>query len=77
VQTVDYEHIPFRCRKWHEHGHLMRDCPLSKIDNKGKPNSVKDTHNFQKVASKGKGGRKGSKQQLSGGKRPTKTDFKF
>jgi hypothetical protein len=27
VQTIDYEHIPFRCRKCHEHGHLFRDCP--------------------------------------------------
>jgi hypothetical protein len=28
-QTIDYEHIPFRCRKFHEHGHLFRDCPLN------------------------------------------------
>eukprot|EP00253_Pinus_taeda_P010957 PITA_10957 len=27
VQNVDYEHIPFRCGKCHEHGHLYRDCP--------------------------------------------------
>jgi hypothetical protein len=29
TQTIDYEHIPFRCRKCHEHGHLFRDCPLN------------------------------------------------
>lgn len=29
VQTLDYEHIPFRCRWCHEHGHLFRDCPLN------------------------------------------------
>jgi hypothetical protein len=29
-QTLDYEHIPFRCRRCHEHGHLFRDCPLIK-----------------------------------------------
>jgi hypothetical protein len=29
AQTIDYEHIPFRCRKCHEHGHLFRDCPLN------------------------------------------------
>jgi hypothetical protein len=29
VQTIDYEHIPFHCRKCHEHGHLFRDCPLN------------------------------------------------
>jgi hypothetical protein len=28
-QTIDYEHIPFRCQKFHEHGHLFRDCPLN------------------------------------------------
>jgi len=29
IQTLDYEHIPFRCRKCHEHGHLFRDCPFN------------------------------------------------
>jgi hypothetical protein len=29
-QTLDYEHIPFRYRKCHEHGHLFRDFPLNK-----------------------------------------------
>jgi len=28
VQVVDYEHVPFRCRKCQEHGHLFKDCPL-------------------------------------------------
>lgn len=32
VQTVDYEHVPFRGRKCHEHGHLFRDCPLNYTD---------------------------------------------
>ena len=27
LQTIDYEHISFRCRKFHEHGHLFRDYP--------------------------------------------------
>jgi len=30
VQTVDYEHIPFRCHRFHEHGHLLKDFPLGK-----------------------------------------------
>jgi hypothetical protein len=30
-QTIDYEHIPFRCRKCHEHGHLFRDFPLNTL----------------------------------------------
>eukprot|EP00253_Pinus_taeda_P008955 PITA_08955 len=31
-KPVDYEHIPFRCRKCHEYGHLVRQCPLNKED---------------------------------------------
>eukprot|EP00253_Pinus_taeda_P008870 PITA_08870 len=31
VRTVDYEHIPFKCRRCHEHGHLFIDYPPSKL----------------------------------------------
>lgn len=30
VQLVDYEHVPFRCRRCHALGHLYRDCTLTK-----------------------------------------------
>ena len=63
VQTVDYEHIPFKCHRCHEDGHLLRDCPLIKVDNKSKANIMKDTNSFHKVVHKGKGGKKGPKQQ--------------
>ena len=75
VQTVDYVHIPFRCRKCHEHGHLFRDCPLSKIDNKSKPNIMKDTESFQKVASRGKCGKKGPNQQRNEGQKGSQNRF--
>lgn len=29
-QPLDYEHIPFRCRRCHEYGHLVRQFPLNK-----------------------------------------------
>ena len=29
-QTIYYEQIPFHCRKCHEHGRLIRECPLNK-----------------------------------------------
>jgi len=29
-QPIDYEHIPFRCRRCHEYGNLFRQCPLNK-----------------------------------------------
>jgi hypothetical protein len=30
IHTIDYEDIPFRYRKFHEHGHLFIDCPRAK-----------------------------------------------
>lgn len=59
LKTVDYEHIPFRCHKCHEHRHLFKYFPLSTVDNRSKQNSMKDTESFQKVVSRGKGGKKG------------------
>ena len=68
VQTVDYEHIPFRCHKCHEHGHLFRDRPLSKEVNKSKTNTMKEIDSFQKVVNRGKGGKRGPKQPQDEGK---------
>jgi len=75
VQTVDYEHIPFRCRKCHEHGHLFRDCPLSRIDNRSKPNEMKNIESFQKVESKGKGGKKGPKHRCNEGQKASQNRY--
>eukprot|EP00253_Pinus_taeda_P013643 PITA_13643 len=61
VQIVDYEHIPFRCRKFHEHGHLFRDCPLNKEINKSRSNTVKESDSFQKVVNRSKGSKRGPK----------------
>jgi hypothetical protein len=30
IQNINYEQIPFRCRRFHEHGHLFREIPLNK-----------------------------------------------
>ena len=51
-QALDYEHIPFRCRCCHEHGHLFRECLENnpKIQQKGK--EVKDVDGFTKVSGK-------------------------
>jgi hypothetical protein len=30
IQKIDYEQIPFQCRRCHEHGLLIREFPLNK-----------------------------------------------
>ena len=75
VQTVDYEHIPFRCHRCHEHGHLFRDCPLSKIENKSKANIMKDTESFYKVVHREKGSKRGPKQHQTEGQQPSQNRF--
>ena len=37
-QAIDCEQIPFRCRKCHEHGHLIKECPLNKVAGENKEN---------------------------------------
>jgi len=49
TQPLDYEHIPFRCRKCHMHGHLFRDCPSNKPSDPPKPKESKDGEGFTKV----------------------------
>ena len=43
-QAIDYEQIPFRCRKCHEHGHLFREFPTKKMAEKPKetPMNIQD-----------------------------------
>ena len=72
---VDYEHILFRCRKCHEHGHLFRYYPLSKEEYKSKLKEKKDTENFQKVSSRGKGIKKGPKKQHKEGQKASQNKF--
>jgi len=65
VRTVDYEHIPFRCHKCHEHGHLLRDYPLNKREENQKTNKGKDLEGFTKVGGRGKGGGKRTQKKPS------------
>ena len=75
VQTVDYEHIPFRCRRFHEHGNFLKDCPLRKVENKSKSYTMKDIDRFHKVVHKGKSGKKGPKQHQSEGQKVRLNQF--
>ena len=57
-QTLDYEHIPFRCRRCHEYGHLLRECPITLAEKArdaenerryGTRKTEKDEESFQEV----------------------------
>lgn len=54
VQSLDYEHIPFRCRKCNEYGHLFRHCPLNIVVNQSKPREDTNKEGCIKVPSKHK-----------------------
>lgn len=67
IQPLDYEHVPFRCRKCHAHRHLFRDCPLNQ---KASDPDSSDTHaqeGFTKVPS-----RKRAHKKPSSGNKPLK-----
>lgn len=72
---VDYEHILFICHRCHEHGHLLRDFPLGKIENKRKTNKMKDPDSFRKVVHKGKDGKRGQKIQQNEGQQVKRNQF--
>ena len=64
-QTLDYEHIPFRCRRCHEHGHLYRECPLATMAQGGKPKEDKDAEGFTKVTGRKRQARRGQPQETN------------
>ena len=50
VQPIDYEHIPFRCKRCHEYGYLFRHFPLNVPPQGQQPkNGDKDEEGFKKV----------------------------
>lgn len=74
-QPIDYEHIPFRCQKCHEYGHLYKQCPLNKEEEfiKKKEEQQRETEKideadrvFQLVIRKKKAGKEGIKIQTQG-----------
>jgi hypothetical protein len=49
IQDIDYEQIPFICRRCHEHGHLIRECPLNKKQEAENPKPQQDEDGFIKL----------------------------
>lgn len=64
-QTLDYEHVPFRCCCCHEHKHLYRECPLAATTQGGKPKEEKDAEGFTKVAGRKRQARRGQSQETN------------
>lgn len=54
MQTLDYEHVPFRCCKCHEHRHLFRYCHLNIQPQWNQPPEETDVGGFVKVSNKKK-----------------------
>jgi len=72
IQLIEYEHVPFRCRKCHDLGHLYRDCPLN-----SKPMAQGDQENptadgFTKVTNRRRGNKKHTIQTKPDQKDPSK-----
>lgn len=54
LQIIDYEHVPFHCRKCHAQGHLFQDCP-SNMKSMTTPSMDKsDSDGFTKVPNRKK-----------------------
>lgn len=55
-QALDYEHIPFRCRKCHNYGHLFKECPLNVEEEERKTKQqqkiTEDNEGFQEIKTK-------------------------
>jgi hypothetical protein len=52
TQMVDYEHIPFRCRKFHAHGHLYHDFSMNAKQPEVKQPENTDVEGFTKIQGK-------------------------
>lgn len=65
IQPLDYEHVPFRFRKCHAHGHLFRDCLLNAKTSNTDPSNPPTQDGFTKAPS-----RKRVNKKPSAGKKP-------
>ena len=70
IQPIEYEQLPFRCRHYHDYGHIGRNCPKfsPRVEPSTPPLSkVIEEDGFTQVKSRrrGKGGGKTSTQMES------------
>jgi len=64
---MDYEHIPFRCRRCHEYGHLFKQFPLNvgeetarkaELERKRREETEGANEGFQEIPKKGGPGKR-------------------
>ena len=66
IYPLYYEHVPFKCRKWHQHNHLCRDFLLNKVRNENMKKEEKDVEGFQKIWKKRQHIKNGSENSKRG-----------
>lgn len=74
VQLIDYKHVPFRCRKCHDLGHLFRDCPLNQKPSSQTSSDKPTPDGFTKVASRRRNHKKSAtnpKMHLASSSKPS------
>ena len=64
MQNLDYEQIPFRCRRCHEYGHLFREFPLNEPKHKPGKEGDRADSGFTKVTSRKRGSWKQEHQEI-------------
>jgi len=72
IQPLDYEHVPFRCRKCHAHGHLFRDHPLNIKAPVSDPSNMSAQEGFTKVHN-----RKRAHKKPAPGRKPPQDSASF
>lgn len=85
-QPIYYEHIPFRCRRCHEYGHLARECPQNRAMESERINreelrkgegSGSEENEFREVQRRRKPNLGATKSQLKETKSPIESQNKF
>ena len=64
MQTLDYEQIPFWCRRCHEYGHLFRDCPKNNPNINPKNDELQTEEGFTRAPSRKQGNQKQDSQEV-------------
>jgi hypothetical protein len=64
IQSIDYEHILFRCKRFHEHGHLIREFPLNKKQELENTKPQQDEDSFVKPNHKSRGNKRKGKAPI-------------